>query len=186
MNYPVYIDLFDSIEFFNLSPKCCLYTCESLRTPHAFIQTYRSIQLLILEFNALLSDYPLLICNNLMTSLAVFSITVMIKFHTWLELQVLIIFTMGTITTNIYILALYAMFGEINAVSKKLILVSFRTSRKHTKEDLVFKKFLASCKQYLGVHLSVFGVYTKPTSFRIIGKIIVYVVRLLMMTERLG
>jgi len=87
----------------------------------------------------LLSDYLLLICNNLTTSLTVFSITVMIKFHTWLELQVLIKFIMGMKTTNVYILALYAVFGEINAVSKKLILVSFRTSRKHTKEDLVFK-----------------------------------------------
>jgi len=110
----------------------------------------------------------------------------MIKFHARLELQTLIVFLMGTITTNVYIIVVYAVLGEINAASKKLIISTLRKSERNTREDIAFIKFLKSSKQYLGVHLSSFGVYTKPGSLKIIGKIIIYTVKSLMMTKRLG
>jgi len=147
------------------------------------MQIYRCLQILTSECNAIISDYVLLVIGNLLIFIAVVSNIMLIKCHTKLGFDILFLFIIISIGANLYILILYLTLGEVNSVSKKLILRRIRNTAKDSRQDIILKKFLKSCKKFLGIHLNSFGYYQKPTSIRIIGKIIMYTVKFLMMTK---
>jgi len=149
------------------------------------MHAYRCLQLITTEINSITSDYALLICSNAMICLAVLSNIILIKYHTKLPFETLVLFLVGSVFGNMYTLLSYLSLGEVNEISKKLILSTTRNTRMRSREDVIFKKFLKSCKMFLGIHLNSFGVYRKPTSIRIIGKIVLYTVKcLILMSKR--
>ena len=147
------------------------------------MKTYRALQLLTNEVNFLISEYALPISGNVMIGLSVVANIVIIRFHDRLELEILFLFVVGSGTGNIYLLASYIVLGEVNEISKVAILSTIRKTGGNTKETIVFKKYLNSCRLYFRIHLSYFGYYRKSISIRIIGKLVVYTVRLLILSH---
>jgi len=107
----------------------------------------------------------------------------LIKCHVKLDFDELFLFISMSVTGNLYILIVYLTLGEVNSVSKKLITRTIRNTAKDSRQSFIFKKFLISCARFIGIELNSFGYYQKPTSIRIIGKIVVYTVKCLMMMK---
>jgi hypothetical protein len=162
------------------------YTNPSLREPAAFMQTYRSLRLLTTEMNSITSDYLLVSVGNIAITVAVISNVLLIRHHDTMTPDTLLIFFFASFVANIYMLASYIRLGELNQTSKTLI--SSRTRAvclsMRKERDKIFLKFLRSCNQYLRIYMSYFGYYRKPTSIRIIGKIVFYTVRVLILTNK--
>jgi hypothetical protein len=140
--------------------------------------------------NSITSDYLLMSFGNIMIAMAVLSNFIIIRHHDILPLHTLLSFLICSTTGNIYMLASYLKLGEINKLSKALISSTRRAvnggSRKLALEDRrTFIKFLKSCNLYLRIYMSSFGYYRKATSIRIIGKIIGYTVRVLIITKKM-
>jgi hypothetical protein len=90
-------------------------------------------------------------------------------------------------TSAAYLVISYIKLGELNQ-NAKLFVNSWRQGGKAgivaPNERKLMKKYIRSCR-LLGIELGSFGHYQKPTSIRIVGKLVIYTVKFLMMASKL-
>jgi hypothetical protein len=147
--------------------------------------TYRCLQLLVTEMNSITSDYLLMAFGNISITIAVLGNFMIIRYHDTMPPVPLFLFTLSSFTGNMYMWASYLKLGDVNQISQTLI-SSKRRAMSSEGDNIYFIRFIRSCSQHLRIHMSSFGYYKKPTSIRVIGKIVVYTARILILTKKLG
>jgi hypothetical protein len=180
---------FISEEPFVLSPfrNFCLLTndseilTEKLPSHKSLIMTYRSLQLLTNHFNSLTRDYILVSINDFQTVLAVICNFVLIQLHDRVPLEGLFTISMLSFTATMYLLLSYIHLGTINEASKNLIR-SWKNTCRNRKSTLM-SKYVKSFRS-IRIELGSFGYYRKPTSIQIVGKLIFYTSKFIMVTKR--
>jgi len=91
---------------------------------------------------------------------------------------------MLSVVTTLQLFQSYFRLGEINAKSAKLIKGWGKDLKWKRSDRVLMSKYVRSCRP-LRVELGSFGCYRKPNSIIIIGKLIVYTARVLLMTKTL-
>ena len=164
-----------------------MYTKETIREPKNVILIYRNLQLLFWDFNNICRQYLLMFVNNVTVSFVVWCNFVLIKLHDRATIEVLGTAVVVSATSAGFLIITYMVLGDIN--QKSIVLISSWKLGRETKklspaDKKLMKKYIKSCR-FLGVELGSFGCYKKPTSIRIIGKLVTYTVKFLMMMSNL-
>ncbi len=132
-------------------------------------------------------DYLLIYVNNTMTVLSVTCSFVLVKFHDQIYVVEFLGLTAVAICSTICLLLTYIKLGDINEKSKKLV-TAWKKDPKSGLSPLERKIANKSIKslQLLKIMLGSFGYYRKPASLRIVGKLVYYTTKSLMMTKNIS
>jgi len=159
-------------------------TKNSLRTPSTVIQTYRTFQILLNDFNDATMKFFQIALNNTVIVMEVLSVCVLIRFHSRLELGASLLFSMGSACGISFILLTYIQFGDINIRSVGVLNSWKRWEGYGSGGDRKLMMTYMCSSQVLKIHLGGFGYYKKPNTVRIIGKLIYYTAKFLLMTKK--
>jgi hypothetical protein len=131
--------------------------------------------MVLLGYNAFTRTYLLLYINNAMIALSVGGQVAIILFHEKLEPEVGSSIFIVSICGTTYLIVTYFKMGEINEYSKKCIGSWNQSFERKVGEDdkKLLRKYLSSL-QPCKIELREFGFYRKPGSLRIIGKLVYY------------
>jgi len=125
--------------------------------------------------------------NNIFLCYTVSCSFILIKLHSSMSFECLTISVLVLLPSVLTLVITYIMFGDINQSAKRFLLSWKRKSgvlSRDVKTEIT--KFIRSSKP-LRIELGNFGYYQKPASIRIIGKIVYYTVKyLLVMNSRFG
>ena len=166
--------------------KSSIYTKDILRNPRTAIQVHQNLQLLLLNFNGVFRDCIFLVANNVNIGFSVSSALTLIKFHDQLDLTILLGLLMVWINSSGFLIISYMKLGEVNQRSKQ-----FHDAWKRKagylepSMKIVMKKFIRSSRP-LRIELGDFGYYNKSGGIRILGKLVTYTVKFLMLTNKFG
>jgi len=126
-----------------------------------------------------------MIVNDVMIAMSVLSTFIMVRFHKDLSHFSFLFLTTGA-TALAYLVLTYSKLGEVNASSTQML-----NSQKKTQAQLGFddrkilRKYVkSSCP--LKVHIGSFGYYRKPVTVRVVGKLITYTMKFLLMNKELS
>lgn len=160
-------------------------TRNKFRTPASVIHAMRCLQILTNGSNQMMRDYPLTGALNMAIGFSVGSSAGIIR--TWkvlpnLVLSVLILSTFCAISC---VKLVYWEFGNFHSCSQKLLKSWKHYCGLRIKDKSLLNKYLKSCR-VLRVELSSFGYFRKGNGTRIIGKLVYYVNKILMLTENLN
>ncbi len=170
--------------FLNSFKSSSRFTSHELRIPHHFLHSYKSLQLVILEFNSFTRTYLLLYFNNVATILSVGGQIAIILLHHRFELESILYASIASTCATAYLIITYFKLGEINESSKKCIGSWKRNSGWKLGLGENDKKLLNKYVQSLQpckIELGDFGFYQKQGSLRIIGKLVYYTTKGLML-----
>ena len=125
--------------------------------------------------------------NNICITFVLWCNFTLIRLHEKITVETLGVSAIVTILSAGFLIVSYIKLGEINQNSKILV-NSWRFGKRNKKlspaEKMLMKKSIKSCR-LLGIELANFGCYNKPTSIRIVGKLVIYTVKFLMMMSNL-
>jgi hypothetical protein len=159
------------------------FTSDSLRRPAAALHTYRCLKILEILVNSVTRDTFFTVINNSLSALIVLCIFCLIRFgnaNPAIVLGVHILFsTFGTVA----IVLLYIVLGRYNDVSTGFINSWKRKRDVVYAERKVLLRLMRSCRT-LRLEIGIFGHFKKKTSFLIIGKLVFYTTKLLMLTKK--
>ena len=164
--------------FFYRFSASSIYVTDIIRQPGNLANTYRSLQLLTNGFNSIMSDYFLIFLNNLQKSLSVICNVVIIQLHDKLSIATTLTLMSFSWTANVYLIINYVKLGGINEMSKNM---TASWKRNSMKSKIVFA-YIRSFK-LLKIELGSFGFYRKPASIKILGSLIYYTTKALMVTK---
>ena len=163
-----------------------MYTSMEIRQPGHAVHAYKCFQILINDLNDVIRDYFMMFVNDLSITLAVICNFMLIRFHDKLNSEVILISIVFSIITTAFLFISYIQFGEINEMSKSFV-NSWKRNNRHiecVRERKLMKKYIKACP-LLKVELGSFTWYKKPTSIRIIGKLVTYTVKFTMLMKKL-
>jgi len=128
-------------------------------------------------------DFFQIALNNTVIGMVVLSFCVLVRFHSELELVSSLGFYLGTTCGIAFVLLTYIQFGEIN-ISSVEVLNSWKRWDKYVsrRDRELMLAYLRSC-QALKIYLGGFGFYKKPNTVRIVGKLVYYIAKFLLMTK---
>jgi len=161
---------------------------DTLRLPRNFIKEYRSLEILMNRFNIIAGPYILMLVNNVSLTLSVGGQIMIIMFHVELGLGALMLTCLVSFLATVFLVITYFKFGEINENSKQCI-SSWKRNLRFSNHNLHDTKLVVRQIRSLGVcriELGSFGYYKKSNNIRIIGKIIYYTVKGLMLLTELS
>jgi hypothetical protein len=123
--------------------------------------------------------------NDLCITIAVTSNFALIRFHDHLPLEIVAVDTLLSSLASGFLLVTYIKFGEVNELAKGLLNSWKRSSGNISmpSEKKLMKKYVKSCS-LLKLELGSFGHYKRPTSIRIVGKLVIYTVKFTMMMKK--
>ena len=167
------------------SKKISIYTNKDLKTPQAFLYTYKSLQLLLTRINLITRRYFLLFFNNSMTSLSVGGQVIYITLRQHFTLEIRFGILIFIVASTMYMIITYYTLGLLHELSKNVISSWRKNSVLEMKplDRILVQKYAKSFKP-LRMELGDFGYYRKTTSIRIIGKLIYYTARGLMILQK--
>jgi len=170
-------------------PKCRansrgIQTDASLRIPLVALSTYRCLQLLCQQANDLVRSVLLFLVNFCM-SLTVVANNIMIVFHATLPVAAFLVFGTYSFASSLVLFLMYIKLGQVHEYSKGVVR-SWKVKPNYAagEKSLMIKHF-TSCRLNRFEMGSV-GPFTKPTSIRIVAKIIFYTVKFLMLMRPHG
>ena len=127
-----------------------------------------------------------MVVNNLSIIFAVSMSFLLIKLRSKLFLQAALAISMADINATVFLVLSYLKLGEANQRSKEFLgSWKRKAGYLHPATKIQMKKFLKSSPP-LRVDLGEFGYYSKPASIRIVGKLVTYTVKFLMLTSKFG
>jgi len=159
------------------------YTDERLRKPENIIHTYRCLQILAGSLNNL-GRILLMLANDSMIVLSVLSNFIMIRFHNHFSGFIFLLYlTTGSAAFG-YLVMSYIKMGQVNALSMKMLSSHKKTQVQLSPEERkLLGKYLKSSPA-LKVHMGSFGYYRKPVTVRVVGKLLTYTLKFLLMTRK--
>jgi len=145
---------------------------------------YKSLQILINDFHDVTGKFLQILLSNMIMSIIVLGIFVMVRFHGRLEVGSIIVFCGGEAFSLTFILVTYLKFGEINESSKLVLNSWIRFQGFESGKDRTLMIKYIHCFQILRIHCGTFGYYEKHDTLRIIGKVVYYTAKFLLMTKQ--
>jgi len=159
------------------------FTSENIRLPTTALDLFRCIHLLTLQFNQL-TQHTLFFLNYLIITCTVLSNCVLIRYHGIMGLPVLMLTLSGSGGGAAFVLLSNIKFGDIHENSKKFISsYKRRVGGCPNKQDYQLLKKYAASYRTLKVNLGSIGYYYKPNTLRVLGKIVLYTTKFLLMTK---
>jgi len=151
------------------------------------MQLFRNLQLLMVDFNGITRDYFWMTLNNMFMCYTVSSSFILIKLHSHMNFEGLVISFLCGAPATVGLIIHYVIFGDINQLSKRFLLSwKIKAGTLPPGDKITLLKFIRSCRP-LQMDLGNFGYFKKPASIRIIGKLVYYTVKyLLLMNQRFG
>jgi len=159
------------------------FTKQEMRKPGEVVLIYRSFQVLLHDFNAIARSFLQTFLNNGCPILVVVLAFAGIKFYRALVAAQLCILVVGTIGTSTFLILSYLKLGGINDKSKK-VLGTWKRWQGGQDRKLMLMYIRASAE--LKVELNSFGFYQKQNTIRIVGKLIYYTGKLLVMAKKMN
>jgi len=159
-----------------------LYTTEAVRSPATAVHLVRCINLLTIQFNEL-TQKTLFFVNYIIITCTVLSNFVLIRYHSSMGLPVLIITLGGSGGGAAFTFFSHIKFGEVHEASKKFIASSKRNFGEFPKPDRQLLQKYSATHRALKVKLSSTGYYHKPNTLRVLGKIVLYTTKFLLVTR---
>jgi len=156
------------------------YTLKKLREPQHRIFVYRCFCILFNRLNFFVGDYLSVILTNIGVCLAVTSNTALIRFHSDLPPEPILVVSVILGFTTGFLFEGYYKLGELHALSGKVIRCWSRNVI--WRDRGLMSKYTRSC-QPIRVQLGSFGFYKKANSITIIGKIVLYTNRVLLLMK---
>jgi len=150
------------------------------------MKIYPNLQLLLIDFNKITQDYLFMGFNNFGIIHYIMSLFILIRFASALTYEPIIcIVPVGSFSALFLVLS-YIKLGEVHRKSQE-VLTSWRIYNKinNPTQKKIFKKFIKS-RRPLRIELGGFGYYQKPGSIRMVGKLVVYIVKFLMLMKKFG
>jgi len=157
-----------------------------LRRPIRAIKVHRNLQLLFIDFNEVVGDYLLMVVNNMSMAFIVFISFGLIRMHSHIQPTFFVALFLSGFDVFAFLVLSYTKLGDINQRSKEYH-GSWKGAAGYLKPPMRtrMEKFIRSSRP-LRIQFSEFGYYSKPASGRIVGKVLTYVVRFLMLTSKFG
>jgi hypothetical protein len=168
--------------YFGRVKSSSLFTSDSLRRPAAALHTYRCLKVLEISANAIVRDTFFTVINNSTVALMVLCNFCLVRFSNRSPAVVLGVLISISSFGTVGIVLLHIILGSFNDAS-----IGFINSWKR-KRDIRYseRKFLLrlmrSCRP-LRLEIGYFGHFKKSTSFLIVGKLVFYTTKLLMLTK---
>jgi len=159
------------------------YTKVKLRQPSTIVQEFRNLEILTNSFQSVGSKILLMAVNDLVIAMNVMCNFLMIRCHHLFNISSLALFFMISGISTLYLAITYVKFGEINELSKAVFSALRRNQSKLSSERCLVGKYIRSGMP-LKIHLGTFGYYRKPNTIRIVGKLVSYTMRSLVLTKR--
>jgi hypothetical protein len=158
------------------------FSSKSLREPQNVLHSYRCLQVLDAELNSLTRHYFFLV-NHIVIILAVLCCSSVVRYHGQSSELVSLILPLIAAFASAYFLASYIKLGKYNEASRVLV-CSWKKNTTLSPTDQKFMiKYMNSCR-LLRTDYSEFGYFKKSGSIGIIGKLVFYTTKVLMMTKR--
>jgi len=162
------------------------YTMDNLRLPSNFLTEYKLLQLLNYAMNRIVGPYVLMVINNISLVLSVGGQIVLIQLHGHVELETISCTSVLALAGTGFLIISYFKLGEVNEYSKKCIASWKRNAGWYltASDKLLVTRYIRSltvCK----IELGGMGYYKKANSLRIIGKIIYYTTKGLMLIQKI-
>jgi len=177
--------LYVAIAFLNRCTKSSEYTSDELRKPSNFIHSYKCLELLINEFNCLTKPYLFMAINNIMMVVSVGGQVISIQLRKKINPETLAcLISLSGISMG-YLILSYLKLGHVNENSKKCLGSWKRNAGLNLEYHdkflaLRYVRSLGACK----VELGGFGYFKKANSLKIIEKIIYYIVKGIMLSQK--
>ena len=154
-----------------------------IRSSPVVLHTYRSLQIVFKDFNQVNMRFLQIVLNSSIITITVLCIFVFVRFHDILGLGACMVFLSGIVGGLTFILLTYLKFGAINFTSMS-VLCSWRRFQEYPSSGdrelmLSYIHSLAA----LRLHLGSFGYYKKANSLPMIGKLVYYTAKFLLMTK---
>jgi len=171
---------FDSF-LFSISPNATSnYTKDTLRTPDEFLHTYHQAQILLVDYNSITQAFFQVFINDVVLISSVLCNFVLIRFHHHLTPMSSLVLLTAAAAGVTFLLLSHLKFGEINEFSSQA-LGSWQRNLGLGCQQLLRRRFTA-CRD-LRVQMGIFGYYTKPASIKILGKLVYYTTKFLILTK---
>jgi hypothetical protein len=163
----------------SLSP----FTSDSLRRPAAALHTYRCLKVLEVSANANIRETAFFtVLNNSILALSVLCNFCLVRFsHTNPPIVVSILISLSIFGTAAIIL-LHIVLGRFNDVSIEFINSWKRRRDIRYSERKVLLRLMRSCRS-LRLEIGSFGYFKKNTTFLVVGKLVFYTTKLLVLTK---
>ena len=158
------------------------FTKDALRKPANALHTYRCLQFLELSWNNLVGDYFLFIVNNVGVALVVISNWCLVRFSATEPLYGIFIFIVASSFSTAYLIMIHIVLGNYNEVSKSFVSSWMKNTNLLYYDRKAVLKYIRSCR-LLRVQKGSFGYFKKTTSLDIVGKIIFYTAKALMLAK---
>ena len=157
------------------------FTIDELRSSRTVVQMYRCIQIIVNSTNDIMRDYFIMTVNNSLTCIILICNFTLIRLRDKLDLTQTIVVG-GTAAASMLSLGLeYYTLAFMNERS-----VSFKnswTKNPSYRKKLLLKSFKSI--RHLRVEIGSFGFYKKQSTITILGKLILYTAKSLLMTKKL-
>jgi len=124
--------------------------------------------------------------NNIAITFVVFTSFSTIRMHAQIEPLFVVAIILAGFNAVAFLVLTYSKLGEVNQRSKEFHGSWKRETGYLTPETKCqMQKFIRSSRP-LRIELGEFGYYSKPASIQILGKLVMYVVKFLMLTSNFG
>ena len=179
--------LISILQLFRVS-KSSIFTSPAFRTPRTFLRIYMPLEILLINWNQITRPYLLMFINSLMTILSVSGQIALIQFHDRLEPENMAYAFSLSLAATAYLILTYFKLGDLNKQSKKAVAVWKRKARindslLHSKQNQLILRHMQSLG-LLQIQLGDFGHYKREYSLRIIGKLIFYTSKGIMVLKK--
>ena len=155
---------------------------ESFRQPGAIIHTLKCLYLLNTEVNNVIRTYVLVIANDFAIIITVVCNVILIRLHREIPKLGTGSILIASLGGALYILASYVKFGTINKKSISCIKSWYKNGSLDKLDRNFTDKYIKSCRP-LRMEFGSFGYYKKPASIRVLGILIMYTSKALIITK---
>ena len=159
------------------------FTKDLLRRPSNAMHTYRCLQVLELSVNCLIRTYFFFVVNNSVVTIVVVSIFTLVRLSKHESIVSISILSILSVFCTVYLIIVHIIFGQFNEVSKVFVGSWKRNTSLNYYDRKAVLKYIRSCR-LLRIEIGTFGHFKKATCLHIVGKLIFYTVKLLMVTSQ--
>ena len=155
---------------------------KTFKQPGTIIHTFRCLQLLTTEVNKVVRTYVLVVANNIARSITVVCNIIVIRLHHEIPIPGAVAVLIAASGGALYILGSYIKLGTINKKSASCIKSWYKNGTLDKFDRDFMNKYIKSCRP-LRIESGSFGYYRKPASIRVLGMLIMYTSKALIITK---
>ncbi len=155
----------------------------SFKQPTTVIYTLRSLQILNIQLNEVVRNYIFVVTNSIAILIVVICNIIFVRFYGRLPFIVILSIVVLAWGGIAYLILSYATLGTVNKRSESLIRSwKHNLNLRKVKRDILVKH-LESCRP-LRMEYGPFGYYKKPATIKVIGILIAYTSKSLIITGK--